>query len=61
MQEKEGLIGSANRAELRNRYLSKWLSEYRKFLHFGKQEGHCALPAMLTPCMSPSTPAQGEM
>lgn len=47
MQEKGGLIGS-NRAELRNRYLSKWPSEFCKFLHFGKQEGHCALPATQT-------------
>lgn len=44
MQEKggQGLIGSGNRAELRNRCLSKWLSEFCKFLHFAKQEGHCA-------------------
>lgn len=46
MQEKggQGLTGSGNRAELRN----KCLSEFCKFLHFGKQEGHCA------PCLSRS-------
>lgn len=48
MQEKggRGLIDSGNKAELRNSYLPKWLSEICKFLHFGKQEGHCA-PCLL--------------
>lgn len=56
MQEKGGLHGNGNRAEPRSRYLSKWLSE-----HFGKQEGHCALPATLRPRITTSTSAQGEM